>query len=388
MKQSTNDLITVMSIHWGFSPGGISKYATLLESVSQYSAIKIKSACVIGKSWQIDDDNFNCIDVEKIVVKSRLDFSWIFKISLLIKRSTPHMIFTHGFNGHFVSIVARIVSNINVPIVCSYHGKYHASTFRRTMFGKMLDRFTVFFIQNIAIGTVCVSKFSLESLRKSNIDTTKITVIHNGIENKLPDFTQRTILRRRWGVDDDELLYGVASRLEPIKGIGYLINAMNLIQNDITNAKLVIIGSGALAQHLHEQVVCLGLNSRVIFAGYRSDIDQCLGAIDIFIQPSLEENHSIAILEAMRASKPIIATNVGGNTESVRHMEEAIIVSSKSAKSLAMAMKELAEDDILRKRLGEKARLRFLEKFTVEVMVRKTAQWLVGCNEMKKTETV
>ena len=196
-----------------------------------------------------------------------------------------------------------------------------------------------------------------------------------------PDNSQRDRLRQEWGVREDEILLGIASRLAPVKGVTFLIEAMGLIKKDGPMPKLVIVGTGTLDQALNEQVKQLGLTHKIKFTGFRSDIDQCLGAIDIFILPSLAENHSIAIIEAMRAKKTIIATDVGGNTESVRHMKEAIIIPPHDSISLAEAIKQLMSDKVLQEKLAAKARDRFLQKFTVETMVRETADWLIDCGK-------
>ncbi len=375
------DSLNVLSIHWGFSIGGIGKYATLIQLVNEYAPVKIKSACVIGKGWQTDKNNLAKLNAKTINISSRLDFSWIFRLSTLIKQDSPDLILTHGFNGHFISLLARFVSRKPIPIVSSYHGLYHATTFGRRFVATALDTFTQFFLRHVAVDTVCVAEYSQRYLSNKNIPPAKLTVIHNGIENRPPDNSQRDRLRQEWGVREDEILLGIASRLAPVKGVTFLIEAMGLIKKDGPMPKLVIVGTGTLDQALNEQVKQLGLTHKIKFTGFRSDIDQCLGAIDIFILPSLAENHSIAIIEAMRAKKTIIATDVGGNTESVRHMKEAIIIPPHDSISLAEAIKQLMSDKVLQEKLAAKARDRFLQKFTVETMVRETADWLIDCGK-------
>jgi glycosyltransferase involved in cell wall biosynthesis len=93
----------------------------------------------------------------------------------------------------------------------------------------------------------------------------------------------------------------------------------------------------------------------------------------------LAEYHSIALLEAMRAGKAIVATDVGGNTESVRNLKEGLIVPAADVERLVHAIDRMVIDRSLAKKLGEAARERFKDKFTEEIMVRQTAQWLVRC---------
>jgi hypothetical protein len=126
--------LKVVSIHWGLSLGGVGKYATLIESVGQYSPVQIKSICIIGQNWQVDNFNLTQLDAEKINIKSRLDPSWIFQISSLVRQHNPALIMTHGFNGHFIALLIRIINRKKIPIICSYHGSYHATTFGRRFF--------------------------------------------------------------------------------------------------------------------------------------------------------------------------------------------------------------------------------------------------------------
>jgi glycosyltransferase involved in cell wall biosynthesis len=384
MENGSANYINILSVHWGFSLGGVGKYATLIETVESYAPIKIKSICVIGQDWQTDAANLAQVDHDIIYIQSRLDTSWVSKISSFIKDHEPDLIMTHGFNGHFVALVTQLFRKKKIPVVSSYHGLYHASTFSRRLYGHFFNELTERFLRHRATAIVCVADHSRNYLIGKGIDPEKLTVIHNGIENSHPNTTRRSSLRSEWGIKEGELLFGTASRLDPVKGLKFLVEAMGLIDKNCSHARLVIIGTGTLDKQLKKQVKELGLESRVIFTGYREDIDQCLGAFDVFMLPSLAEYHSIAILEAMRAGKAVIATDVGGNTESVRDNKEALIVPSNNAPRLAEAMKILAKDNLLRIKLGENARTRFLDEFTVDIMVTKTAKWLLSCVDLVK----
>ncbi len=102
--------------------------------------------------------------------------------------------------------------------------------------------------------------------------------------------------------------------------------------------------------------------------GYQNNIPEWLATWDIFVLPSLFEYHSIALLEAMRAGKAIIATTVGGNEESVTNHVEALTIPSKDSIALSEALIKLIENPQLRKKIGENARKRFLIEFTENTM--------------------
>lgn len=144
---------------------------------------------------------------------------------------------------------------------------------------------------------------------------------------------------------------------------------------------MVVIGTGTLDKSLKKQVNNEGIADQVIFTGFRSDIDRCLQAIDIFMLPSLAEYHSIGLLEAMRAEKAIIATNVGGNTESIRDGIEGLIIRPANTDDIVIAVEKLLESRAVRDTLAKAARRRFEQFFTVQRTAEATAQWFLDCYE-------
>jgi glycosyltransferase involved in cell wall biosynthesis len=372
-------LITIVSIHWGFSLGGVGKYAQLIDLVDRYEKVKIFSICILGKNWWYDKDGLKRINADKIFIQSRLDLSWIKKVIFKINKISPTIIMTHGFNGHFVALITRIFIRFQPVYICSYHGSYHAITKGRKIIEKSINFFTESYIRYVASSCVAVADFTKKYLLKKKILQSKISVIHNGISEKLFPNEYRNKLRDEWEVKENELLIGVASRLDPVKGLEYLLAAFKNIIFKYDNLKLVIIGTGSLELKLKKMVKDNGLSTKVIFTGFRNDIPACLQAINIFVLPSLAEYHSIALLEAMRAGKAIVATDVGGNTESVRNLKEGLIVPSADSESLAQAIEKMVNDYDLADDLGNAAKERFNNLFTDDTMIRNTARWLLKC---------
>jgi len=381
-QQIQGENLIILSIHWGFSLGGVGKYALLIDGVQEIQPINIITLCILGKKWSYDHSVLKKLKAQKIFIASRLDFSWFQKVSKSIRELKPDLIMTHGFNGHFVAMATQLFIKHQIPFICSYHGSYHATTKSREHVEGFFDGLTEHFIRRRALGAVSVSDYSKRYLIEKGVAPDKVAVVHNGLENTMPDDGAREKLRKEWNISDDEILIGVASRLDPVKGIGYLVGAVASLVHDYPQVRLVIIGTGSIEEDLKKQAEELGMADRIIFAGFRSDIINCLEAFDIFSLPSLAEYHSIGLLEAMRAGKAIVATNVGGNTESVRHEQEGLIVPAADSKALAKALERLIADAPLRTRLGQNAHNRFEKYFTVESMVEKTAEWLIHCGKL------
>jgi glycosyltransferase involved in cell wall biosynthesis len=316
---------------------------------------------------------------DRIIVwrESAIDMSWIKELKNVVNVWQPDCIMSHGFNGHFIALLVKIFINKYQRIICSYHGLYHATTPMRYLPGYIYNRFTEFYIRKICISTVVVAGHCKTYLLTRDIPEQKINVIHNGIgDYSVPPGT-REKYRELFKIQENETLIGVASRIDPVKGLTYLVSAFSEIVKKHGNVKLVIIGTGTIEHNLKLQCEELNIIDKVIFTGFRNDIPDCLSAIDIFVLPSLAEYHSIGLLEAMRAQKAIVATDVGGNTESVRNGQEGLIVASKNSSEIVTAINELIENNDKVVQLSLNARKRFLDCFTEEVMVRKTASWIV-----------
>lgn len=370
--------ITLLNIHWGFSIGGVGKYVATIDNVGDYAPIASDSLCILCEDWHCDRQTLSELRAQEVVIKSRFDISWLWRVATEIDRIKPDVIMTHGFNGHFVSIMTGLLCSHKPVKICSYHGLYHAPTKARTFIQPVLNFITEYYIRSVVQSAVSVAHYSREYLLGRGINKDKVTVVHNGIDFlDEPPAGRRDSLRAEWGVAEGEVLLGIASRIDPVKGLDYLVDAVIELLKDGVNLKLVVIGTGTLEQELKTKAINSGCADSIIFTGFRNDIANCLAAFDLFMLPSLAEYHSIALLEAMRAKKAIIATDVGGNTESVRHEQEALIVRPANVGDLANAIRQLVANPQQAEQLAAAARARFEQEFTTEKMVKSTAQWVM-----------
>lgn len=368
--------IKILSIYWGFSLGGGVKYAEILDKINENNKYQIAHVCVRDRRWDAIEEVLDTIKCDSIYIASRFDFNWIKKLSDAIKRYDPDMIMTHGFNGHFALCLALILCKKKDYIkVCSYHGQYHPPKPNRRFISYFINKFNDFYLQKIAAKVIAVSHFSKKKLIKKNISPYKIDVIHNGINPLLKNLYLKDI-RNEWNVSKSDFLLGTVSRIDSIKGINFLIESVCILKTYCTNLKLVIIGNGPEEKKLKCLTKKSGLEEIVIFAGKRLDISNCLYSIDCFVLPSLEENHSIALLEAMRSHKAIIATDVGGNPESIRDGIEGLLVPSKDPMRLALAIQKMYYDKKSRDEYSNNAYLKFQNEFTSSCMVENTSRWI------------
>jgi glycosyltransferase involved in cell wall biosynthesis len=260
------------------------------------------------------------------------------------------------------------------PLLCSYHGSYHAPKRSRKPLEPVFNGVLHALYRHRAAGVLAVAEHSRRFLIDRGVDPETVTTIHNGLpeQNSPPTPPDRA----EFGLGSEDFVIGVASRLAPEKGLAHVLDAMPAICAAVPHARLLVLGHGPEDRALRAKAQQLNLTDKVIFAGFRADAAACLDLYDVFALPSLAEYHSIALLEAMRASRPIVATTVGGNPESVRDGHEALLVPPADAPALTRAVQQLAQDPARARNLAAGARRRFESDFSEAVMLRRTYAWL------------
>jgi glycosyltransferase involved in cell wall biosynthesis len=215
-----------------------------------------------------------------------------------------------------------------------------------------------------------VSRRTLEfAARTEGVAAERATVIPNGIDpaewESLPDAAEA---RRKLGLPRDAFVVCTLSRLHEQKGMEFLLAAARTVAEQVPSATFLIAGYGPLLERLKEQARQLDVDARVRFLGYRKDVALILAASNVFVLPSLWEGMSNALLEAMAAGKPVIATSVNGAVEQVLPGETGLLVPPRDADALARALLDLAHDPRKALAMGLKGRERVRSEFSLSRM--------------------
>jgi glycosyltransferase involved in cell wall biosynthesis len=201
----------------------------------------------------------------------------------------------------------------------------------------------------------------------------KILTIYNGIDmDFMSDNFDESALRRELRLDRNDLLIGHIANFRIPKGHRFLIEAAGLICKKMKNAKFLLIGDegdGSLKGEVERLINKMNLKDNVRILGFRDDIRELLNLIDIFVLSSVSEGLPLSVIEAMAASKPVVATDVGGLPEIVIPDETGFLVKAGNAHDLAARLEVLLEDDNLRRRMGIRGRKVVEEKFSLDVMI-------------------
>ena len=204
----------------------------------------------------------------------------------------------------------------------------------------------------------------------------KITIVHNGTD--LPDFKEsdvalaRAALRAELGLPEQAIVILTLARLAPNKGHCYLIEAMPEVLRAHPNVHFVFAGEHDQAEPLIAQIKTLGLGSHIHLLGFRSDVHHLLAASDFFALPSLVEGFSLALVEALAAGLPTVATNVGGASEVIQSGQGGILVPPADSAALAAALNHLLSLDEAEVQRQRRAARRAAQPFSTQAMAEKT----------------
>jgi glycosyltransferase involved in cell wall biosynthesis len=171
---------------------------------------------------------------------------------------------------------------------------------------------------------------------------------------------------------ESQTVIGTACRLEPVKGIGYLIQSIAMLAECCPQIRLEIAGNGSMRSSLEDEAKREGISDRVSFLGWQPDMPSVMASWSIFVLPSLDEGFGVAALEAMAAGLPVVATAVGGLRELVENEATGFLCAPGSTAELAARIRQLVEDPELRITMGAAGRRRAVERFSQTEMARKT----------------
>ncbi len=273
------------------------------------------------------------------------------------------------------SLVAFLASKIfrckkKIRVVVSIHTTSHGTLYENATL--LVESFLLNICAHLAMP---VAKSFANRLVNFGLCPDKVVTVHNGIDLELFDEIMRSneylsLLPADFR-SSSSIVVGYFANMVPRKGHKYLIEAISEVSKEFPNIRLIITSNGPLRDKLKILSENLDIKRKVLFTGkvgYRS-LYQLLKRIDIYAFPSLAELFPFAILEAMAAGKPIVATNVGGVSEAVIDGVNGHLIPPKEPISLAKAIINLINDSDKAKEMGKNSRMLVEEKFDLAKIV-------------------
>ena len=222
---------------------------------------------------------------------------------------------------------------------------------------------------------IVVSRAIGDVVREGGVLPERVRLVYEGVPDRAPAPGGREALEAL-GVPRGVPVVGNVAALTDHKDHATLVEAMALLRPRFPEARLVIAGEGELRSALEELVRARGVADRVVFAGFREDLDRLLPAFSVFCLSSRLEGLGTSLLDAMAFGLPVVATAAGGIPEAVEDGVTGRVVPPCDPAALAGALADVLGDEGRRRAYGASGRRRYLERFTTDHMVDETLRVL------------
>lgn len=297
------------------------------------------------------------------------DLLALIKIYLFIRKNNVDIVHTHSSKAGILGRLAARFAKTKI-IIHTVHGwsfNNYQSNFCRYFF-ILLEKFCAKFTDKLIVVSIHDFKKGLNN-RIGN--DKKYQLIHYGIDYS--EFgKQDNKIREELGIKPNELVVGMLSCFKPQKSPQDFIKLAFLIGQNLSDIKFILAGDGLLRKRIERLITQLGLQQKVILTGWRRDIPSILQAIDVFVLTSLWEGSPISVLEAMRASVPVVATDTGGISEIILKGKTGFLVSPADVNTMAEKVISLLKDKEMREKIAKDAKESLSSNFERENMVNNT----------------
>jgi glycosyltransferase involved in cell wall biosynthesis len=234
-----------------------------------------------------------------------------------------------------------------------------------TSWQRRMLQLTAHLVDRVVLNSAAAREFAVQH---EGADAERIVVIPNGVEtSRYARPALRGALGHELQIPEGSYLIGSVGRLSHQKGFDLLITALSSLPQ--TTTYLLLFGKGEERQSLERQAAACGIGDRVRFAGYRDDMEAIYGALDLYVHPARFEGMPNAVLEAMAAGCPIVATAIDGSQELIEDGVHGWLVPPEDPRALACAIgAALADSDEARRR-GAAAQARAAREYSIDAMV-------------------
>ena len=326
---------------------------------------------------KVKNNNFNIIQIKGL--KWKLNFLYdpivLIKLIKMMRKNHYDIVHTHTTKA---GILGRIAARIaGVPVIV--HG-LHGSTFEAFdsgllnwllfLFERLTGRFTDAYI---SVSRVLSEKYIERGIgKKENYHT-----VYSGMELEVFYGARGKIdcrkKQKELGIDSGDFVIGNVARLETRKGHKFLIDAFKKVIKERKGCplKLLIIGEGNKRENLESYVKEANLEKKVIFTGYRKDVEELMAIMDIFVLTSLREGLPRVLVQAAAVGMPLIAFNVDGVPEIIRDNHNGFLVRARDVGQLANRIEKYIDKKELVLLHGQKGREFIKDKWFIEDMVDK-----------------
>ena len=324
--------------------------------------------CCVNEGGPVADELASRgLEVHVLGKRMKFDPLAVVKLARLIRERSIGIVHTHNFTANAFARPAARLGRAPV-VVATYHGKACCTGRVRVLANRILAR--------TADRIIAVSDDLRNTiLQAERLSPDQVITIPNGIDvERYQAQRGNEDLKRSLGLPPSSKVVAIIAALTPVKDHRTFLHAARVIAEREPDARFLIVGDGPLRGELEALAAELGISQNAVFAGWRQDVVDLLAMTDVSVLSSVSEGTSIALLESMAAGVPIVATEVGGNSEVVDHGKTGYLVPASDAEALADRVLSVLQDPRQAERLGAAAVRRAEAKYSIRAMLSKTEE--------------
>ena len=301
------------------------------------------------------------ITVDVLPMRSNLDPALAWRLYRYLAVREFELVHTHLFHADVYGALAAVCARKG-PIVTTKHG---FNPWRSRRLYAWLDRAAARVQSSIITISRAIGKWLV---RTEGLPEAKMTVVHYALDGEQFRFVPASAVELPPG----HPVVGTVSRLIDQKQVDVLIRAVAACRARYPDMVLLVAGDGPERQRLIDLSTDLGVSDRVFFLGHYAQVSALMRHLDIFALPTAGEGFGLVVLEAYAWSTPVVVSNVLALPEIVDHDITGLLVPPGDVTQLARALRRLADDPVLRDRIGAAGRRRLEREFTPERMTEQT----------------
>ena len=295
-------------------------------------------------------------DLREMPIGGDIDAAVIPRLRRLIAEIRPDVIHLHSRRGaDWLGGLAAL--RLGIPVVLSRRVDSREPRIFAVAKYSLIDRI------------IAISRAIEKVLIDAGINRDKVVCVPSAVPPMDRYPCDRIWLQQQFDVSVTAPVIGVIAQLIPRKGHNVLLDALPMVLSQIPDLRVLLFGRGVTADALHKQIEQLGLVDVVSFPGFRDDLSRILPCLDLVVHPALKEGLGIAVLQALQAGLPVVASDAGGIPEAVIDGQTGRLVPPGDAAALAQAVSDLLLHPDRAAALGERAAAYVAEHFSVEKMV-------------------
>lgn len=336
--------------------GGALQVHYLLRGLADHAGVENTLVCPEGSAIA-ETARENVKLLHTVPMRGDLDILFIPRLFKFIREVKPNIIHLHSRRG--ADILGGIAARISgTPSILTRRVDNPEN--------RLWTRIKYRFYNRI----ITISDGIREVLVNEGVPHNKITCVRSAVDiSQYQKPCDRSLFTSAFGVAESTITCGVVAQFIDRKGHRYLLEAIPAILSAFPDTHFLLFGKGPLEKELRDICRRLGIAEKVTFTGFREDLDNILGCLDILIHPALMEGLGVSLLQAAAAGVPIVGTRVGGIPEIVLDGVNGLLIPPSDASSITDAVKKIIGNRDLAGQMADAGRKITKDHFSIEAMV-------------------